>query len=684
MPGALDLIVVVARFVHIASACLLTGVFAFQVLVTRPAMRAAGPAARERFVALDRRLLALASGALAAAMGTGFVDLARQAVVATGGGVAGSLVPQIIGALLGETRYGDIWLVRQMLWLLLAALLVLRGPERGQADWLALRLAGLVLAAASLAASAASGHAASAPERTTLSIAVDTLHLLAAGVWAGALVPLILLLRGVAAGRPDAPPPLAAAVAVRRFSMLGLLSVAVMLASGAYAMLQQVGSMPALLGTTYGRWLVLKLSLLVPLLVVALLNRAYLRPRLERAVVEADEREPGAHALVARLGHFVLLETLLAAAILGAVAVLGLTTPARHDPVAWPLSFRFAWELTIGLPGVWGRVVVGGAVAAVGGAASLALVTVRRGWWRPALLGGAAAVALGLAVAAPPIAVDAYPTTYVRPAVPYTADSIVRGQALYREHCSRCHGARGAGDGPAAAGLTPMPADLTSRRSTDRTAGDLFWWVSHDVSGSATPARLTPEQRWDVVNFLRTLSAAETARGLGPTVSVTPVVVAPDVRYTTGVSGERVLRDHRGRTIVLLVFFRLPESLERLSRLSTASFDLRVLGVEVVAVPLEGARTLYRMLGPRPLLFPFVIDGAEDAVAAYQHFHPAAPRPVHMEMAIDRRGYLRAHWIPSGSPNAPGGWNDVKTLLQELTRLAGEPRSAPILGEHIH
>jgi len=60
-------------------------------------------------------------------------------------------------------------------------------------------------------------------------------------------------------------------------------------------------------------------------------------------------------------------------------------------------------------------------VAAVGVAASLALVTVRRGWWRPALLGGAATVTLGLAVAAPPIAVDAYPTTYVRPAVPDTA-----------------------------------------------------------------------------------------------------------------------------------------------------------------------------------------------------------------------------------------------------------------------
>jgi hypothetical protein len=75
------------------------------------------------------------------------------------------------------------------------------------------------------------------------------------------------------------------------------------------------------------------------------------------------------------------------------------------------------------------------------------------------------------------------------------------------------------------------------------------------------------------------------------------------------VTGERALSDYRGQTIVLLVFFRLPDSLEHLSRLSTAYFDLRVLGVEVIGVPLEGARALYRTLGPRPLLFPFVVGG---------------------------------------------------------------------------
>src|SRR6266542_1458213 len=291
MPGAGDVLAVLARLVHVGGACLLTGIFAFLVFVARPAIRAAGPAARDPFEALDRRLLALAALALGATMGTGLVDLARQAFVATGGSVVESLAPRVVGALLTETRYGDIWLVRQALWLLLAALLILRRPERDPSDWLALRLQGLVLAAAALVAAAASGHAASAPEPTALAIAVDALHLLVTGIWAGALIPFVLFLRWARAGGPDAPPAIAAVVAVRRFSTLGLVSVAVMLPSGAYAVLQQVGDIPALMGTTYGRWLLVKLVLLLPLLGVALLNRAYLRPRLESAASARDASE---------------------------------------------------------------------------------------------------------------------------------------------------------------------------------------------------------------------------------------------------------------------------------------------------------------------------------------------------------------------------------------------------------
>ena len=70
--------------------------------------------------------------------------------------------------------------------------------------------------------------------------------------------------------------------------------------------------------------------------------------------------------------------------------------------------------------------------------------------------GGGVALALGAVLALHPLAVDANPSTYVRPAVPYAAASIVQGEGLYRTHCQACHGVAGYGDGPARRG--PRPA----------------------------------------------------------------------------------------------------------------------------------------------------------------------------------------------------------------------------------
>src|SRR5262249_20824114 len=131
----------------------------------------------------------------------------------------------------------------------------------------------------------------------------------------------------------------------------------------------------------YGQWLCLKLGLLVLAIAVAFVNRARLRPRLERAVADRED-EGRTGAIVLRFGRLVLREAVVVAGILGAVAALGLTTPARHDPIAWPLPFRFAWDTTWGLPGVWTRAAVGSQFVIVGLLAALFAVVVRGRWWR--------------------------------------------------------------------------------------------------------------------------------------------------------------------------------------------------------------------------------------------------------------------------------------------------------------
>jgi putative copper resistance protein D len=399
---------------------------------------------------------------------------------------------------------------------------------------------------------------------------------------------------------------------------------------------------------------------------------------------------------VTALRRNVLGETALVAAILTVVAVLGLTTPGRHDEVAWPLSFRLDWAATKALPGVQPRVAIWSQVATLGLVALLLALLVRPRRWRVAAVGGAIALVLGATLALHPLAVDANPTTYLRPAVPYAAASILQGQALYRAHCQGCHGVAGYGDGPAGADLPRRPANLTAQHAADHTAGDLFWWLTHGIPGSGMPAfadRLGIEERWDLINFVRALSAAERARDLGPIATIHPAAVAPDFTFTTGVGEGRALRDWRGRGLVLLVLFTLPASSDRLTELSRLSIALKLRGGEVLGVPLKDASAVYRTLGSQPVFFPLAVEGADEAGSAYMLFRRdltaeglgPEPSPVrHMELLVDRQGYLRGRWTPRNLGRDSEGWADPGRLLAEVDRLAREVPLAPPAAEHVH
>ena len=473
----MEMVGVAIRWVHMAGAISLVGAFASLVLVVRPAARIAGDVGRERFEALDARLLALARGALVVTLVGGTLDLWRQVGVATGVGARESLEGGHILSVLLDTRYGTVWLARTALLGLLAALLLL-SEEDPETDWLALRLQAFALGAASLVLGAMAGHAAAA-EGGGLAMALDGLHLLATGVWAGGLVPLALCLSWTR----RLPSVAAAARAAERFSRVGLAAVTILAVTGAYAAWQQVGGVPALVGTAYGRWLLLKLVLFGALVPVAARNLLVWRRRLAAPGPETPE------AVVA-LRRNVLLEAALVATILVVVAVIGLTTPGRHDEIAWPLSFRFDWAATKALPGVQPRVAIGSQVATLGLVALLLALVIRPRRWRVAALGGGVALALGAVLALHPLAVDANPSTYVRPAVPYAAASIVQGEGLYRTHCQGCHGVAGYGDGPAAAGLARPPADL--RPSTRRTTRPVISSGGSPTAFRARACRASP------------------------------------------------------------------------------------------------------------------------------------------------------------------------------------------------
>lgn len=95
----------------------------------------------------------------------------------------------------------------------------------------------------------------------------------------------------------------------------------------------------------------------------------------------------------------------------------------------------------------------------------------------------------------------------VRNPVAATQDSIAAGAAIFAQNCAVCHGPDGEGDGPGAAGLEIKPANLNEDHVQDLTDGGLFYIITHGRAGTAMPAwesTLSEEQRWQVVNFIRT------------------------------------------------------------------------------------------------------------------------------------------------------------------------------------
>ena len=102
--------------------------------------------------------------------------------------------------------------------------------------------------------------------------------------------------------------------------------------------------------------------------------------------------------------------------------------------------------------------------------------------------------------------------------VPRQIPDLKPAAADFATHCAVCHGATGHGDGPAAKGLTPPPADLTDTgRMGEHSLFGLYNTITVGVKGTAMvgfPA-LGEAQRWALAFYVSTLGvpAAERERG---------------------------------------------------------------------------------------------------------------------------------------------------------------------------
>jgi mono/diheme cytochrome c family protein len=115
-----------------------------------------------------------------------------------------------------------------------------------------------------------------------------------------------------------------------------------------------------------------------------------------------------------------------------------------------------------------------------------------------------------------PIEGAAYIPGQGAPINPVQADavSVERGRILYSVTCIQCHGPKADGNGVIGGALMFPPANLTGDVVQNKPDGALFLTISNGIQGTggqihmpALNENLTVRDRWDAVNYIRTLKA---------------------------------------------------------------------------------------------------------------------------------------------------------------------------------
>jgi copper transport protein len=288
----------VVRTLDYLSIALLLGGLVFLLVVWRPLLLddRFPPVPEQRWAdaerAFARRMRRLLAGAVVLGAAVSVLGVFLQGASAAGVSLWSSLQSTVIRDTL-ESRFGEVWGLRAIDWLLLGGLLLLAGRRRSR--W-PLVLVGL--GAAYLAATPALAGHASVQSPTAVFLPSDVVHVLAASVWVGGVACLLLALP--AATRPlEGPARSRLLLAVlTRFSPLALAAVVAVAITGTVQAYIDVRTVNGLLHTTYGNLVLVKTALLLCLIGLGWVNRARVIPALGR-VVEA-ERAPGGIGVLAR------------------------------------------------------------------------------------------------------------------------------------------------------------------------------------------------------------------------------------------------------------------------------------------------------------------------------------------------------------------------------------------------
>jgi putative copper resistance protein D len=230
---------------------------------------------------IGRHLEAFKLVAIAIAVGTTFAALPLEASrLGDGWGDASDLT--VIQNIVLETNIGHAWLVQAIavIALVMTVCLVLRRQQAITA-----LCAGLLLGCRALM-----GHSVMGEGAVGALLQLNFLvHVLSAGAWLGALVPLLLIIRQLSKQSHDHE---VAVVALRRFSIAGQVMVALAVFTGLLNTALILGRLPLEWSQPYQLLLFAKIFIVGVMILIALINRYVILPRIKLGF------RPAAHLLL--------------------------------------------------------------------------------------------------------------------------------------------------------------------------------------------------------------------------------------------------------------------------------------------------------------------------------------------------------------------------------------------------
>ncbi len=312
----------VARFLSYAATALVVGVLAFALLVFGPAARRVGQrgevwnSAESAFEARSRSLV---KGGAVIGLAGGAVGIVSQGAIAGGTSAWSAIDPSVVGDVL-STRFGTVWGLRELAWLVVLVATFLPLPySRGSLLALALPLS-FVLAAPSL-----SGHASTyTPE--ALLLPANVAHVAAMSVWVGGIAALAIGVRSATRKLEPTGRSRLLAETMSRFSPFALGSVVVLAATGTIQAITYLESLSDLWDTGFGRAVGAKIILLGALIAIGAVHRRRSLPLLREAAAGDSAPDRGGKIAMRSLRS----ELALFAAVLTATAILvGEPPPGR-------------------------------------------------------------------------------------------------------------------------------------------------------------------------------------------------------------------------------------------------------------------------------------------------------------------------------------------------------------------